>query len=900
MLLAVLALWSLLQDPKAVAAAQAALAKAEAASGTDSVEVSDAATILGNRLVDAGDYDAGIGVFERALRIRFEIFGDDHLKTRVALSNLANAWLAKCEPSPALPLLDRALASFERNRVEDASKVATLFTIGAAHRQLGQYRESRTVLERAVAVATEVCPDHPFAALARQGLATTLMDYGEIERARRLIEAALATAERDPKSRPCAHAVFGIGIALGNAGRFDEALPLLQRGLELVRQAFGVDSSKAMLSSAVLATMLWEAGRRTEAVTVATDLLALAGERGDVIRRARAQAHAVLSMAAVDAGDAPRALEQARRMVAVQDATSTTGRDLARQLLVLGRALVAAGDQDAAIAAFRRAIAMHEGDAAANGIGDGVGQVEVRCALAGVLAAKGDVAGAVGERQRALAAFRASVDRMLPAMLERQRLQTVQRHRGNLDALLVTAHDPAAAFPPAQQHAEVLLWKGQVARGLERSLASARQNPDTAAALARLQQLVREIGGDPNDKQVLRERQALSAMLGAAGSGLTEHQAVGRIAEWLAPTEALVDYLLITGADGVRRFVCFVVRPGRPTFRFDLAPHAAVQQAVATHVRVASRRTRPGLGGTSLAAAAARAVHELVWEPLSAALEGVTRVAISPDDVLAELPFETLPGVGADRFLVEDIEIAYLQNGLELEPVPAPAEAVRAFVVGDVDYGAQLGVGSERAAGETFAPLPGTRAELAALAELRGDTAMTLVSGAEATEQRLVAGVAGATFVHLATHGFCTGIANGGVTAGIALAFANRGCGGASHGDDGILTSDEAALLDLRGCRLVTLSACQSGLGTPVSGENLLGLRRSLHLAGARATLTSLWRVDDAATAASMADFYRALWRDGLSPSVAWRRVQLAQIAAQRAAGEVLPGVWGGFVVEGR
>jgi CHAT domain-containing protein len=99
---------------------------------------------------------------------------------------------------------------------------------------------------------------------------------------------------------------------------------------------------------------------------------------------------------------------------------------------------------------------------------------------------------------------------------------------------------------------------------------------------------------------------------------------------------------------------------------------------------------------------------------------------------------------------------------------------------------------------------------------------------------------------------------------------------------------------------LVTLSACQSGLGTPVSGEHLLGLRRSLHIAGARTTLTSLWRVDDAATAALMADFYRALWRFGLPPAAALRRVQLAAIASQRAAGEVLPGTWGAFVVEGR
>ena len=58
--------------------------------------------------------------------------------------------------------------------------------------------------------------------------------------------------------------------------------------------------------------------------------------------------------------------------------------------------------------------------------------------------------------------------------------------------------------------------------------------------------------------------------------------------------------------------------------------------------------------------------------------------------------------------------------------------------------------------------------------------------------------------------------------------------------------------------------------------------------------------MDDAATATLMGDFYRALWRDGLTPAASLRRVQLQYIATQRAVGEVLAGVWGGFVVEGR
>jgi CHAT domain-containing protein len=65
--------------------------------------------------------------------------------------------------------------------------------------------------------------------------------------------------------------------------------------------------------------------------------------------------------------------------------------------------------------------------------------------------------------------------------------------------------------------------------------------------------------------------------------------------------------------------------------------------------------------------------------------------------------------------------------------------------------------------------------------------------------------------------------------------------------------------------------------------------------------LTSLWRVDDAATAALMADFYRELRGGADSARHALRRAQLQALARARAAtGEALPGSWGAFVLEGR
>ncbi len=71
----------------------------------------------------------------------------------------------------------------------------------------------------------------------------------------------------------------------------------------------------------------------------------------------------------------------------------------------------------------------------------------------------------------------------------------------------------------------------------------------------------------------------------------------------------------------------------------------------------------------------------------------------------------------------------------------------------------------------------------------------------------------------------------------IALAGANRPQSG-EH--DGLLTGLEVEGLDLIGTRLVVLSSCESGQGTPVDGQGVLGLRAAFSLAGA--TTPGWWR----------------------------------------------------------
>ncbi|MEM7583847.1 MAG: CHAT domain-containing protein [Acidobacteriota bacterium] len=93
--------------------------------------------------------------------------------------------------------------------------------------------------------------------------------------------------------------------------------------------------------------------------------------------------------------------------------------------------------------------------------------------------------------------------------------------------------------------------------------------------------------------------------------------------------------------------------------------------------------------------------------------------------------------------------------------------------------------------------------------------------------------------------------------------------------------------MDLQGCLqenctfrfncyspLVSLSACDSGLGKETSGDGMIGLTRAFQYAGARSVMASLWSVSDQSTAELMIRFYKHLL-SGLTKDEALRAAQL-------------------------
>jgi CHAT domain-containing protein len=74
-------------------------------------------------------------------------------------------------------------------------------------------------------------------------------------------------------------------------------------------------------------------------------------------------------------------------------------------------------------------------------------------------------------------------------------------------------------------------------------------------------------------------------------------------------------------------------------------------------------------------------------------------------------------------------------------------------------------------------------------------------------------------------------------------------------------------MLDLQNTWLVTLSACDTGIGEVRAGEGVLGLRRGFIQAGAQNLLMTLWPVSDKWTVDLMKAFYERAMKTGDAPS---------------------------------
>jgi len=117
-----------------------------------------------------------------------------------------------------------------------------------------------------------------------------------------------------------------------------------------------------------------------------------------------------------------------------------------------------------------------------------------------------------------------------------------------------------------------------------------------------------------------------------------------------------------------------------------------------------------------------------------------------------------------------------------------------------------------------------------------------------------------------------------------------------SDSEDGNLFTGEIYNLELN-ANLVTLSACQTGLGKISKGEGVIGLSRALVYAGAKSIIVSFWSVADESTAQLMADFYRQMLEHPESNYS--QNLRNAKLALMKTEKYNSPYYWAPFVLIG-
>ncbi len=312
-------------------------------------------------------------------------------------------------------------------------------------------------------------------------------------------------------------------------------------------------------------------------------------------------------------------------------------------------------------------------------------------------------------------------------------------------------------------------------------------------------------------------------------------------------------------------------------------------------------------------------LRQKVFDPLKPYL--TSQIFISPDGELNCLPFGLLPK-DEEGYLMEQYTISYLSAGRDLlrffqegkikQEKLHQIQPTKSLVLANPDYNLSqeednnsssisrsfssisnsinsqiyqdIAVSREKG---VFSPLPASQIEGEKVAALLGVKAHTDIRALKSKISKCQSPL----ILHIATHGYflrnieqqpldffgdlltenqrLNWVAqhNPQVRSGLAFSGVNTMLQGGKlpeEAEDGLLTSHNAANINLVATELVVTSACETALGDIQVGEGVAGLRRAFMLAGAQTLVMSLWNVPDLSTVILMEHFYHYLLQDKL------------------------------------
>ncbi|MSQ96433.1 MAG: tetratricopeptide repeat protein [Gemmataceae bacterium] len=866
------------------------------------------------------DYAKAEPLVKQVMDIRRRALGEKHADFAESRNNLAELYVAQGDYAKAEPLHKEALEIFRQVLGEKHPNfAASLNNLAELYREQGDYAKAEPLYKRVVENQRQVVGEkHPEFAFSLNNRGLLYQAQGDYAKAEPMFKQAMdlrrqVLGERHPDFATSLDNMAGLYLAQSN---YAKAEPLVKQAMEIRRQILGEKDLDFAISLNNLAFLYSVQGDHAKAETLVKQSL-------EIRRQALGEKHPEFASSLISLAQVHRAQGHYGKAEA-----------LVRQALKIERQWLGERHPDFASSLNNLAI-LHQ--------------------------AQGDDAKAEPFARQAVQIMHENLENTAGAQSERRQLV----HRNLTDRyirnyLLTTAK---LAVVPATYDL-VLSWKGAVtARQRLTRLARTEldKDPQAKELFEQLDGLSRQIstwnalssdrlpkGVDLPKKlaALLAEREDVEAKLSTRTDAFRKFKQSQKLTTAELQRQLPDGTVLVDFVEYGQKLAAFVVTKNTLE-RIELGLTKPIAEAV-DRFRMTMKRGTPLTGKDD----PARVLREKLLDPLDKYLSGAKLVLIAPDGPLHALPFAALPGKKEGKYWIEETPIAILPVPQMLPELLAKRDPARAktppslLAIGEVDFDGALLAKNEAKADAgwkrqregspmKWERLPGTRGEVLAIEDTFRKAVpqgrLTVLREGQPTEATVRRLASQNEYLHFATHGFfapkevksalnarpregafATDFGprveghHPGLLSGIVLAGANK----PTDDDDGVLTALEVAELDLRKTELAVLSACETGLGEVAGGEGVLGLQLAFQIAGARTTVTSLWKVDDEATRKLMGRFYDNYWKKNMGTLEALREAQIwllqegptrGIVRVEKMAGvrRAPPFYWAAFVLSG-
>jgi CHAT domain-containing protein len=896
----------------------------------------DVATSLSNLAIfyrDKGDTDKAEPLYLRALAIREKVWGAEHPDVANSLNHLAIfVYREKGDAAKAEPLYQRALAINEKTRGKEHPLVAaSLNNLANLYRDTGDYIKAEPLYQRALAISEKTLgAEHPDLSSPLGNLAALYSDKGDFAKAEPLQQRALAIREKalGPQHPFVASSLNELGNLYLAQGNYAKAEPLFRRALAISEKALGTEHLLVAVSLSNIGHVLRAKGDYDKAEPLFQRALAIAQKAFGAEHSNVATALNNLALLYHDKMEHAKAEPLYQRALAIREkAFGARHPDVARALKHLAQLYQSMDEVAKAIEFQARVSRVSEHNLALN-----LTTGSERQKLAYLVQFTGESNQTISLHVRAAPTEATARNLALTTILQRKG-RALDAMTDSLAALRRRANADDRALLDQLQGSNAQL-AGLVLKGPQRITPAEHQ-----ARIRNLEEQKEKLEGEISRRSAGFRAQATPVTIEAVQAAIPAQAA---LVEYVSFRPFNAKSQKAAERFGPPRYVAYVLHQRGEAQWVELGEAKAIDEAVEKLRQALRDRRRRDVKQL------ARRVDEKVMQPVRALLGSTRRVLIAPDGALNLAPFAALVDEQG-RYLVRRYEFSYLTSGRDLLRLPVKQPGKRsAMVLADPAFGDLPGAekaqerrlkyrpASSASAPTTgnasiladayFPPLSGTAGEARALtALLPGAVVLTRARATEAALKQ----AGSPDILHVATHGFfledattpaaergwpssaeapeTATVENPLLRSGLALAGANLRRSGPNQADDGILTAQEAAGLDLWGTKLVVLSACDTGVGEVKNGEGVYGLRRALVLAGSETQVMSLWPVSDRVTRDLMIEYYRRLLK-GEGRSAALRQVQLRMLQAKsrRQPGQKArpkdyshPFYWAGFIQSG-